>query len=121
MNILLWILQVLLALHTITGAVWKFSNSEQTVPSLSAIPHGAWLALSVIELFASLALLLPAWSKRFAGLAPVAAVGIALEMGLFCVVHLYSGVPEYSPLIYWLIVAALCAFIALGRFMLAPM
>jgi hypothetical protein len=31
MNILLWILQILLALHTIVGAVWKFLNSEQTV------------------------------------------------------------------------------------------
>ena len=43
-NVVLWILQVLLALHTAMGAVWKFSNSEQTVPSLQAIPHGAWLA-----------------------------------------------------------------------------
>lgn len=46
MNIGLWILQVLLALHTVMGSVWKFSNSEQTVPSLSAIPHGIWLAMS---------------------------------------------------------------------------
>jgi len=29
MNILLWTFQVLLALHTAIGAVWKFSNSEQ--------------------------------------------------------------------------------------------
>ena len=48
MNILLWVLQILLALHTAMGAVWKFSNSEQTVPSLKAIPHGAWLTLSQI-------------------------------------------------------------------------
>jgi hypothetical protein len=41
MNILLWILQILLALHTAMGAVWKFSHSaEQTMPSLKAIPHG---------------------------------------------------------------------------------
>lgn len=42
MNILLWVLQILLALHTVIGAVWKFSNSEQTVRSLNAIPHGVW-------------------------------------------------------------------------------
>ena len=47
MNILLWILQILLALHTTMGAVWKFSNSEQTVHSLSAIPHGVWLTMSL--------------------------------------------------------------------------
>ena len=50
MNILLWVLQILLALHTAIGAVWKFFNSEQTVPSLKAIPHGVWLSLSVIEI-----------------------------------------------------------------------
>lgn len=49
MNILLWVLQALLALHTFTGAVWKWSNPEQTVPSLKAIPHGIWLAMSVAD------------------------------------------------------------------------
>ena len=62
MNILLWVLQILLALHTVMGAVWKFSNSaEQTVPSLKAIPHGVWLAMSVFELLCSLGLILPAF------------------------------------------------------------
>jgi hypothetical protein len=64
MNILLWVLQILLALHTIVGAVWKFSNSEQTVPSLQTIPHGIWLAMSIIELLCALALILPALKKR---------------------------------------------------------
>lgn len=35
MNITLWILQALLALHTIMGAIWKFTNpAEKAVPSL---------------------------------------------------------------------------------------
>ena len=61
MNVLLWILQILLALHTIMGALWKFSHSaEQTMPSLKAIPHGVWLAMSLIELLCAVALILPA-------------------------------------------------------------
>ena len=120
MNILLWILQILLALHTITGAVWKFSNSEQTVPSLQAIPHGVWLAMSVIELFCSLGLILPAFRKSLATLAPIAAACIAGEMLLFSGLHVYSGSAEYGPMIYWLVVAAICAFIAYGRFVLKP-
>ena len=60
MNILLWVLQILLALHTFIGAVWKFSNSEQTVPSLNAIPHVVWLAMGIIEILCSLGLILPA-------------------------------------------------------------
>jgi hypothetical protein len=83
MNILLWVLQILLALHTTMGAVWKFSNSERTVPSLKAIPHGVWLAMSVFDLLWSVALILPALNKPLAILAPIAAACIAAEMLLF--------------------------------------
>ncbi len=121
MNILLWVLQILLALHTAIGAVWKFSNSEQTVPSLSAMPHGVWLALSVVELACVVGLIIPALYKPLAFLAPVAAVVIAAEMLLFCVLHISSGDTNYGPMIYWLVVAAVCAFIAYGRFVLKPL
>jgi hypothetical protein len=120
MNILLWILQIILALHTGVGAVWKFSHSEQTVPALKAIPHGVWLAMSIVELLCSVALVLPALNKSWAMLAPVAAISIAAEMLLFCGLHLYSGDPEHGHIVYWLIVAAICGFIAYGRFGLKP-
>jgi DoxX-like protein len=120
MNILLWILQILLALHTVIGAVWKFSNSEQTVLSLKAIPHGVWLAMSVFELLCSLGLILPAFSKPLAILAPIAAAGIAVEMLLFSGLHMYSGDANHGPMMYWLVVAAICACIAYGRFVLKP-
>lgn len=118
MNIFLWVLQILLALHTVIGAVWKFSNSEQTVPSLQLIPHGVWMALIGFEFLCGLGLVLPAFNKRFAVLAPIAAIGIAVEMLLFCGVHIYSGAPNDHEIIYWLVVAAICAFIAYGRLVL---
>ena len=114
MNILLWILQILLALHTVVGALWKFSG--QTVPSLKAIPHGVWLTMGVVELLSSLCLILPAFVRPLAILAPVAAAVIAGEMLLFTGLHIYSGDPNHGPIIYWLVVAVLCAFIAYGRF-----
>jgi hypothetical protein len=120
MNILLWVLQILLALHTIMGAVWKFTNSEQTVPSLKAIPHEAWLALIVIELLCSLGLILPALNKHLAILAPIAAICIAAEMLIFSGLDIFSGAVNYGQMIYWLVVAAICAFIAYGRFVLKP-
>ena len=120
MNILLWVLQILLALHTIMGAVWKFSNSEQTVPSLKSIPHEIWLAMIVIELLCSLGLILPALNKRLAIMVPIAAVCIAAEMLLFSGLHIYSGDLNYGQMIYWIVVAAICAFIAYGRFVLNP-
>lgn len=121
MNILLWVLQILLALHTVIGAGWKLSNSEQAVPSLKAIPHEVWLAMAVFELLCSLGLVLPALNKPLAILAPVAAVCIAAEMLLFCGLHIRSGDANYGHVIYWLVVAAICAFIAYGRFVLKPL
>lgn len=121
MNILLWVLQVLLALHTVVGALWKFSNSEQAVPALSTIPHPVWLVMSIIELLCALGLVLPAFNKSFLKFAPVAAVCIAAEMLVFCVLQIYSGITDYGHLIYWLVVAVICAFIAYGRFVLKPL
>jgi hypothetical protein len=115
MNVLLWILQILLALHTATGALWKLSNSAQTVSSLQAIPHGAWLAMSAVEALCSLCLVLPAVSRRLAYLAPAAAACIAAEMLLFTGLHLRSGSAEHGHVAYWLVVAAVCAFIVRGR------
>lgn len=121
MNIFLWILQVLLALHTVMGAVWKFSHSaEQTMPSLKAIPSSVWWALAGVELLFALCLILPALYKPAAVLVPIAAIGIAVIMLSFCAIHFLAGNTDLGSPIYWLVVAALCAFIAYGRVVLRP-
>lgn len=76
--------------------------------------------MSIIELLCSVALILPAISMSMAILAPVAAVCIAAEMLIYCVLHISSGDKNYGPMIYWLVVAAICAFIVYGRFVLKP-
>lgn len=120
MNVVLWVLQVLLALHTAVGAVWKWSNSEHTMPSLGAIPHWLWLGMSGIELLCAVALIVPAFNKRLAILAPVAAAFVAGEMLFFSAVHLASGSTSMGPVIYWIVVAAVCAVIVYGRLALKP-
>ncbi len=120
MNIALWVLQILLALHTAMGAVWKLSNSAQTVPSLEAIPRSVWLALCAVELVCAVALVLPALSKPLGVAAPIAALCIAMEMLAFCAVHLQSGATVHGQLGYWLVVAALCGLLAWGRLVLKP-
>lgn len=91
MNIILWILQIFLALHTLMGAVWKILNSWQTEPSLKAIPHGVWLSLIVMELICGLCLILPAIQKQLGVMAPIAATCIVAEMLFFSGAFLYSG------------------------------
>jgi hypothetical protein len=116
MNIALWILQSLLALHTLMGAIWKFSTSEQAVPSLKAIPHAVWLSMGVFEIVCAICLVLPAVIEVPAALPAIAASCIAGEMLIFCGLHLLSGDPNHGHLIYWLVAAAICAFVAYGRF-----
>ncbi len=118
MNIFLWILQAMLAIHTAIGAVWKFSNSAQTVTGLKTIPHAVWLGLSVIEIAASAMLILPALSARASLAAPIAALIIAAEMIGFCVMFLLSGDANQNHLVYWIIVAAISGFVAYARFFL---
>jgi len=120
-NILLWILQILLAVHTAVGAVWKFYNPAQTVPSLGAIPPAAWLAMSIVELLCGLGLLLPLVYRPLAFLIPLSAILIGAQMLLFCGLHVASGDKSYGPVLYWLVVAAFCAFIAGGRLWLRPL
>ena len=116
MNIFVWILQIFLGLHTLIGALWKFTNSaEKTAPSLAAIPQPVWLGLSIFELICAALLILPLFNRRLAPWAPLAAIAIALEMITFSGVHFFSGVTDHNPMIYWLVVAALCAFVAYRR------
>ncbi len=117
MNVLLWVLQGLLAVHTAIGAVWKFSHSApETMPSLAAIPSWVWLAMSGMELVCSLLLILPAFSAALALLAPIGAAVIAFEMLVFCALHLYAGEgANFGPMIYWMSVAAVGVFIAYFR------
>jgi len=116
MNILLWILQVLLALHTLTGAFWKFSTSEQSDPALAVIPHVIWLSLGVVEIIISIFLILPAVIKSLKILAPIAALFIVFEMLCYIILQLFSGDPNNnSHIIYWLVVAVISGFIAYGR------
>jgi peptidoglycan/LPS O-acetylase OafA/YrhL len=76
--------------------------------------------MSVIKLLCSLCLILPAFNKPRVILAPIAAACIAAEILLFSGLHIYSSDANYGPMIYWLVVAAICAFIAYGRLVLKP-
>ena len=115
MNILLWTLQILLALHTAMGAVWKFSNSDKVVPSLRGIPRGSWLVISGIELVLSVGLICTAL-PGLAVVAPIAAACVAFEMLCFIGIHLYKGFGRVrGPMLYWLGVAVVAGFIVYGR------
>ncbi|QDU96822.1 hypothetical protein Pla8534_46440 [Lignipirellula cremea] len=91
------------------------------MPSLKAIPGIVWQGMGVLEILVSVCLIAPAFYKPLAFLVPVAAVCIVVEMLAFCGLHFQAGDTEPGPVIYWLVVAALCGFLAYGRFVLRPL
>ena len=103
------------------GAGWKLFNSEQGVPALSAMPHALWVGLSPFEMLCGICLVLPLFNKSLALLAPAAALCIVVEMLLFAGVYLSSGSTQSGQLAYWMVVVAVCAFIAFGRMSLVPL
>lgn len=120
MNIFLWILQFLLAAHTIIGAIWKFSNPVETLPSMAAMPAQLWLILSFFEFICAAALILPIFKKSLGKIISYGALGIAAEMFLFTWFHKASGSDDHGQIVYWMIVAAICVFIAIARMKLKP-
>ena len=115
MTILLWAMQILLAAHTAIGAVWKVSNSEQAVPSLSMIPHAGWLGLAVVEVIAAVLLVLPLVAGGTGRWVPLAAGFVALEMLAFVALHFAGGARELASPGYWAGVAVFALLIVWGR------
>jgi hypothetical protein len=115
MNVVLRVLQFLFGLHTAIGAVWKVSNAESRVPSLAALPHGVWLGLGVVEAACAAVLLLAGAVGPLDRVVPFAAGFVVAEMLLFTGLHAASGATGHQEVVYWLVVAALGAFLAVGR------
>ncbi|HRE91244.1 MAG TPA: DoxX family protein [Myxococcota bacterium] len=107
MDTLLLVLQALLALHTLMGAVWKFTNTVEAVPTLRALGNTIWRSLGVVELVLVVALTLPLFVDGLGWTVAIGAFGVVVEMLLYCGVHLASGSKERGALVYWLVVAAL--------------
>ena len=75
-------------------------NSRHDLGSLAVIPHEMWLGLAVFEILCAILILSPAYRPKFSKMVPWGALGIAIEMVLFCSIDAMSGDPKYSSIIY---------------------
>ncbi len=120
MNILLWILQILLAaLFLFAGIVKLVMPIEQLTAGMKVpIPGSLLIFIGVLEVLGGLGLVLPSLLKIKPILTPVAAIGLAIIMIGAVVVTLMGGdvLPALSPFI----VGVLCMFVAYGRLKLRP-
>jgi hypothetical protein len=121
-NIILWIVQALLALQALAGGAFKLFQYEQLAktPAGAALSRVSWGAIGAFELVCAVLLILPMATGWRPALTPVAAIALVLEslaLAAFYASHSRALVAT-NPLPYVLASAAVAALIAWGRFAL---
>ncbi len=124
MNILLWIIQILLALLFLFAGIMKLVVPADALmanapPGSTQFPALFLKFIGVVETLGGLGLILPGIFRRRQDLTPLAAAGLVIVMiGAVAVTVMDHGIlPALSPLITGL----LCVFVAYGRWKLVPL
>jgi uncharacterized membrane protein YphA (DoxX/SURF4 family) len=123
MNILLWVLQILVALLFLFAGVTKFLITDDMMKQMQALP-GPHLSLSflhfigVLEIVGALGIILPSLLKIRPSLTVLAAIGLLIIMiGAVVITVMGQGV---KAAIIPFCAGILCAFVAYGRSKVAP-
>lgn len=122
MNIVLWIIQVLLALMFLFhGRLMLFppTSLQAGMAYIMAIPTGFRRFIGVAEILAGIGLILPALTGILPWLTPLAAVGLVITMAGAVIFHIPRQ--EYPNIGFNLILLAMAAFVAYGRFVIVPL
>jgi uncharacterized membrane protein YphA (DoxX/SURF4 family) len=121
MNIVLWIVQILLALAFLMAGGMKVSQpGEKLRKAMSWTEHVPVVRLvGILEILGALGLILPAVTGILPWLTPVAAIGLVLTMIGAAIVHI--RLKEFAQLGVPLVLFLLALFIVYGRFMISPL
>lgn len=117
-NIILWILQVLLAITLIWAAGMKLSKPPQELaamwPWAGEVSPALVKLTGIADLLGGLGLILPALLRVKPVLTPIAALGVVILMICASVFHILRG--EAAQIGFNVIVAVIAGLIAWGRF-----
>ncbi len=120
MNILLWIVQVVLAVFCFAGGSFKILSYDQLaqVPSAAALTQVGWSALGAFEILCGVLLIVPTALKWKPVLTPLAAAALAIEcLALAILFAQYSlQVSAENPLVWVLAMAVMAGVVAYGRY-----
>jgi uncharacterized membrane protein YphA (DoxX/SURF4 family) len=98
MNVVVWVLQVLLALAFLLAGVMKSTQPRQRLATsmgwVEDFSDNTVRTIGVLELLAGIGLLLPAVTGAATVLVPLAAVGLVLLMVLAALTHRRRGEPQ---------------------------
>ena len=119
MNILLWVLQVLLALAFFAhGAMLLFPSPEIAAKMNAELPRWFWLFLGVAEVLAAFGLTLPGLTRIQPWLVACAAAGVTFVMVCATAWHLMRG--EMSSAAITVVLLAMATFVTYMRWRVAP-
>lgn len=119
MNILLWIIQVLLALLFLFAGVMKLITPIEEMTKQIAMPGLFLRFLGVAEVLGGLGLILPALFRIKTWLTPLAAIGLMIIVIGATVITLKMG--GGATALFPLATAIACALVAYGRWRMAPL
>lgn len=120
MNVLLWILQAVLALLCLAGGAYKIVGFEELakMPATAALPRGGWAALGLFEIICGVLLIVPAATKWMPTLTPVAAALLVVESAALALLYARHSLQftATNPLVWVIAIALMAAFVAYGRY-----
>ena len=119
MTIALWIIQVLLAVVFVFSGIMKFVMPvEEMTKQMPMMPGWFLHFIGVAEILGGLGLLLPGLLRIRPGLTPLAAAGLVVIMVGATAITAMIGPVAMAALPF--IVGVLAAFVAYGRWRVAP-
>lgn len=119
MNILLWVLQVLLAVaFLLHGLLLLMPPAEIAAQLLMSLPRSFWVFLGVAEIAAAIGLTLPGLTRVMPFLVSWAAVGIMIVMISATGYHIVRG--EYGPAATTFVLLIMATFVAYQRSRVLP-
>ena len=120
MNILLWIIQVLLALLFLFSGSMKFVMpvAEMNRQAPIALPGLFLHFIGVCEILGGIGLILPSLLRIRPGLTPLAAAGLAIITIGATIITAMGG--AFAMVVVPLVTCLLCIFVAYGRWRMAP-
>jgi uncharacterized membrane protein YphA (DoxX/SURF4 family) len=121
-NIVLWILQIILALTNLSAGVQHIllpPNLPAAFAWMYDIPTVPNIVIGVLEVAAALGLILPGLTRIQTRLTPLAALGISLTMVGAIVFHITRG--EYQNVLFNIFFLALATVVAYGRWRVNPL
>ncbi len=119
MNILLWVLQVMLALYYAMGGMYQANAGKLPPVWLKILPKAGWIVLGALQILLAVGLVLPGAIGVMPLLTPLSAVCLPVETMLVHVLT-FKGV-KLKAFIWVLAPGILSAFVAYGRFVLHPL